>query len=155
MGVLPRKMLPIALISLCCVLLLSCSSVTPTTVQMQSPTPGAPAGAQYHIYGIGKCKELSSDGAKWLSAGYVVDMPDFPLPLFSDPNRKDVTTAHLTFCAYGTSHNGMLEFVATEYYDETPDGDFANLESLCGDEEGVREFGGDRSKSLMIRHSAK
>lgn len=123
-----------------------CASVTPTTVQVQSPPPEAPAGAQYHRYSISKNKELSPNWATWLTAGYIVDMPGFPLPLFSDPNKKDVTTAHLTFCAYGTSKNGMLEFVATEYYDETPDGDFANLESLCGGEEGVREFGGDRSK---------
>ena len=123
-----------------------CASGTPTTVSVQSPVPEAPDGAQYHIYGVNKSKELSPDGAQWMSAGYIVDMPGFPLPLFSDPTKKDVTTAHLTFCTRGTSKNGMNEFVATEYYDETPDGDFANLESLCGSEEGVREFGGDRSK---------
>lgn len=146
MGVHSNKTLLSALSTLCCIFLTGCASVTPTTVQVQSPVPEAPAGAKYHIYGISKSKDLSPNGATWLTAGYVVDMPDFPLPLFSDPNTQDVTTAHLTFCAYGTSKNGMLEFVATEYYDETPDGDFANLESLCGGEEGVREFGGDRSK---------
>ena len=120
MGSLSDKTLLFALSTLCCVFLLGCSSVTPTTVQVQSPVPEAPAGAQYHIYGIGKYKELSPNGAKWLTAGFIVDMPGFPLPLFSDPNKKDVTTAHLTFCSYGTSKNGRFEFVATEYYDETP-----------------------------------
>lgn len=146
MGVLSDKMMLFALSTLCCVFLLGCSGVTPTAVQVQSPVPEAPAGTRYHIYGIGKYEELSPNGAEWLTAGYIVDMPGFPLPLFSDPDKKDVTTAHLTFCSYGTSRNGVSEFVSTEYYDETPDGDFANLESLCGGEEGVRAFGGDRSK---------
>ena len=146
MGVHSNKLLLFASSMLCYVFLLGCASVTPTTVPVPSPMPEAPAGAKYHIYGIGKFKELSPNEATWRSAGYVIDMPDFPLPLFSDPNKKDVTTAHLTFCAYGTSKNGMFEFVATEYYDETPDGDFTNLDSLCGDEEEVRVFGGDRSK---------
>ena len=149
MGMPSNKILLFALSALCCVSILGCSSVAPTTVSVQSPVPVAPEGAKYHIYSIGKYKELelSPNGTKWISAGYIVDMPDFPLPLFSDPNRKDVTTAHLTFCARGTSKSGgMSEFVATEYYDETPDGDFTNLDSLCGGEEGVRELGGGRSK---------
>ena len=146
MGAQWNKLFLFALSGLCCVSLLGCSSVTPPTVNFEAPIPEAPASAQYHIHGISKFKELSPNAATWMSAGYVVDMPGFPLPLFSDPSQRDVTTAHLTFCARGISRNEMYEFVATEYYDETPDGDFANLDSLCGDEEGVRELGGDRSK---------
>ena len=123
-----------------------CATVAPTSGGTQSPVPEAPEGAKYHIYGFGKYKELSPDGATWMTAGYIVDMPGFPLPLFSDPDKRDVTTAHLTFCTKGTTKNGMNEFVATEYYDETPDGDFANLETLCANDEDVREIGGDRSK---------
>ena len=118
--------------------------VTPTTVSVQSPAPEAPDGTQYSAYVIGKYQELAP--GKWMTAGYIVDMPGFPLPLFSDPDNKDVTTAHLTFCTYGTSEDGMEQYVATQYYDETPDGDFANVESLCGGEEGVHEFGGDRAE---------
>lgn len=122
-------------------------AVGPTmTVSSQSAMPEAPEGTKYHIYGIGKFKELSPGGSTWMTAGFIIDMPDFPLPLFSDPEKKDVTTAHLTFCARGTTNNGMNEFVATEYYDETPDGDFADLETLCANDEDVREIGGDRSK---------
>ena len=123
-----------------------CATGPTTTVGSQSAIPEAPEGAKYHMYGIGKWKALSEDGATWMTAGYLIDMPDFPLPLFSDPEKKDVTTAHLTFCAMGTTTNGMNEFVATEYYDETPDGDFANLETFCANDEDVREIGGDRSK---------
>lgn len=118
-----------------------CASVTPTTVSMQSPVPEAPEGAQYLSYVVAKFKDTGS--GKWRTAGYFADMPGFPLPMFNDPGKKDVTTAHFTFCTDGTSEGGMSQFVATHYYDETPDGDFANLDSLCGDEEGVRALGGD------------
>ena len=118
--------------------------VTPTTVSMQSPVPEAPDGTQYFGYVVGQYEDLAP--GKWRTTGYIVEMAGFPLPLFSDPDNKDVTTAHFTFCTYGTSEDGMDQYVATQYYDETPDGDFANPDSLCGGEEGVHEFGGDRSE---------
>ena len=121
-----------------------CASVTPTTVNMQSPVPEAPEGAKYQIYAVAEYKELAP--GEWLTVGYVADMPGFPLPLFSDPDKKDVTTAHLTFCTPGTIESGMSEFAGTQFYDETPDGDFSNPDSLCGGEEGVRDFGGDRTE---------
>ena len=68
-------------------------------------------------------------------------MPGFPLPLFSDPDRKDETTAHLTACMKGTSRDKRVEWTATHYYDETPDGDFDDLDTFCGGEEGVRDLG--------------
>ena len=118
-----------------------CASVAPTTVSSQSPVPDAPEGAQYLSYVVAKYEELGS--GKWRTAGYFVDVPAFPLPMFSDPAKKDVTTAHLTFCTDGDFEDGMSQFVVTHYYDETPDGDFANLDSLCGGEDGVRALGGD------------
>ena len=117
------------------------ASVAQTTVSTQSAVPEAPEGAKYLSYVIAKNKDLGS--GKWLTAGYFVDVPGFPMPMFSDPGKQDVTTAHLTFCTEGTFEDGMAQFVATHYYDETPDGDFANLDSLCGEEEGVRALGGD------------
>ena len=88
---------------------------------------------------------------KFLSVVYVHDMPDFPLPMFNDPVRKDATTAHLTGCstAYkvGVDGDGRPKYRWDDfsfYYDPTPDGDYANPRSFCGDEEGVIALGGDR-----------
>lgn len=131
----------IALIVAAAFAAVGCASVTPTTVSTQSPVPEGPEGAQYLSYVVAKYMELGP--GKWRTAGYFVDMPGFPLPMFSDPGNKDVTTAHLTFCTDGKFEDGMSQFVVTHYYDETPDGDFANLDSLCGGEEGVRALGGD------------
>ena len=92
------------------------------------------------------------------SAGYVVDLPGFPLPLFSDPERQDATTAHLTVCASSSADpdsmsgqwdngNGDFQsrgtFTATFYYDPTPEGDFTNLDTFCGVSEDAIELGGD------------
>ena len=116
--------------------------------------PPAPAGSRYQNTCVGKGYVLEGpDSApdKFLSVVYVHDMPDFPLPMFSDPVRKDATTAHLTGCstAYkvGVDGNGRPKYRWDDfsfYYDLTPDGDYSNPRSFCGDEEGVIDLGGDR-----------
>jgi hypothetical protein len=124
------------------------------TLSKFSPLPSAPAGARYQNTCVGKAYILEgSDEApeKVLSVVYVHDMPDFPLPMFNDPVRKDATTAHLTGCTtqyrVGTDASGKPKYRWDDfsfYYDPTPDGDYANPRSFCGDEEGVIALGGDR-----------
>ena len=117
---------------------------TPTTVAATVATPAPPAGTKYHNYCVGKFDPMPSNPGKWRSGIYVADIPGFPLPLFSDPDKKDVTTAHLTGCTDGSfGDDGAMSFSFTFYYDETPDGDFSDLDTLCGDEDGVRNLGGD------------
>ena len=126
------------------------------TLSRFQPIPPAPPGSRYQNTCVGKAhvlEEGSGDAPeKFLATVYVHDMPDFPLPLFSDPVRRDATTAHLTGCA---THYRVGEIDAngwpkyrwddfTFYYDPTPDGDFANPRSFCGDEPGVLALGGDR-----------
>ncbi len=124
-----------------------------TLSTFRSP-PAAPAGSRYQNTCVsrGYALEGPEDAPdRFLVALYVHDMPDFPLPMFSDPVRQDATTAHLTGCAVhykvGMDANGKPKYRwddFTFYYDPTPDGDFANPESLCGGEEGVIALGGDR-----------
>jgi len=124
------------------------------TLSKFRPLPPAPEGSRYQNTCVGKGYVLEGpDSApdKFLSVVYVHDMPDFPLPMFSDPVRKDATTAHLTGCstAYkvGVDGNGRPKYRWDDfsfYYDLTPDGDYSNPRSFCGDEEGVIDLGGDR-----------
>lgn len=164
---------PLALVAACSFLVVGCQQTTSTAdspgqpasdasadrstwqtlSQFRSPPP-APAGSRYQNTCVSRGYALEGPGDapdKFLVALYVHDLPDFPLPMFSDPVRKDVTTAHLTGCSthykVGTDANGKAKYRWDEftfYYDPTPDGDFANPQSLCGGEEGVIAIGGDR-----------
>ena len=124
------------------------------TLSQFQPIPEAPPGSRYQNTCVGKGHVLAGPGEgpdRFLVTVYVHDMPDFPLPMFSDPLRKDATTAHLTGCGInykvGTDDYGKPKYRWDEfafYYDPTPDGDFSNPQSFCGGEEGVIKLGGDR-----------
>lgn len=141
------------------------AALVPATIGKLA-TPAAPEGTKYHNYCILRIEPVRTVTAGryegyWKdmrSAGYVVDLPGFPLPLFSDPERRDATTAHLTVCASSSvdpdsmsgrwdNGNGDLQhngnFTATFYYDPTPGGDFTNLRTFCGTSEDAIELGGD------------
>ena len=88
------------------------------------------------------------------TAGYVADMPGFPLPLFSDPEKRDATTAHLYVCdpaARTISYTGNWDEGTLEsrfefadvvfYYDPTPEGDFGNLDTFCSPSEDAIKLG--------------
>lgn len=161
---------PLALVVACSFLVAGCQQTTSTsdgsgpsaaedrsnwqTLSQFRPLPPAPAGSRYQNTCVGKGYVLEGpDEApdKFLNVVYVHDMPDFPLPMFSDPVRKDATTAHLTGCntvyKVGMDENGKPKYRWDDfsfYYDPTPDGDYGNPRSFCGDEEGVIALGGDR-----------
>ena len=141
------------------------AAMVPSTIGKMA-TPPPPEGTKYHNYCILRVEPVSKFTSGryegyWKdmrAAGYVVDLPGFPLPLFSDPERRDATTAHLTVCSSSSvvpdsmsgqwdNGNGDLqhrgEFTATFYYDPTPEGDFTDLSSFCGTSEDAIELGGD------------
>ncbi len=119
------------------------ASAAPVTTSMASPTPEAPEGAIWNNRAVGAGKFAESDGkGKWRTAVFFAEVPGFPLPMFSDPDRRDVTTAHLVGCAEGAvSKDGENSWKATFYYDETPNGDFADLDTICADPDGSRVLG--------------
>ena len=141
------------------------AAMVPSTIgNMATPMP--PEGTKYHNYCILRVEPVSTVTAGryegyWKdmrSAGYVVDLPGFPLPLFSDPDRRDATTAHLTVCASSSADPASMsgqwdngngdfqsrgEFTATFFYDPTPEGDFTDLDTFCGTSEDAIELGGD------------
>lgn len=164
---------PLALAVACAVLVAGCQQTTSSSESAGQPAAGAaadrstwqtlsqfrslppaPPGSRYQNTCVGKGIILEGPDSgpdKFLSVVYVHDMPDFPLPMFNDPVRKDATTAHLTGCstAYkvGVDGDGRPKYRWDDfsfYYDPTPDGDYANPRSFCGDEEGVIALGGDR-----------
>jgi hypothetical protein len=119
-------------------------------VDEPSPMPSTLEGWVYRSYEIFKYmshRDLDEEDPRriaepdrWRSVGYVVDMPGFPAPLFSDPDRQDETTAHLTWC--DEAIHGAPAYTTTYYYDPTPDADFGDFDTFCGGEEGVTELGG-------------
>ena len=136
-------------------LALAMSGCAPTTVGTATATPAPPAGTKYHNYSVGKVDLMPSDPAKWRAGVYVADIPGFPfpLPLFSDPEKQDVTTAHLTGCADGSfDEEGAMSLSFTFFYDETPDGDFSDIDTLCGgeEEEDVWSLGGDVTAAPFV-----
>ena len=138
------------------------ATATPVTIAPATPTPAAPPGTKYQNYCVLRSEMLSTyEDGNWKTnrtAGFVADMPGFPLPLFSDPEKRDATTAHLYVCdpsattiSYtGNWNEGRLEsrFEFADvvfYYDPTPEGDFANLDTFCNPSEDAIRLGGDRT----------
>lgn len=120
------------------------AEAAPEPASTTVPAPETPEGTRYGFFAIGKIESLENNRFRY--AGYIVDMPGFPLALFSDPDRKDEAAALLTVCLEGASWDKRatdgIEWTMTYYYDETPDGDFDDLDTFCGGEEGVRGLGG-------------
>ena len=141
------------LVALAALLAPAVSGCAPTTVGTATATPEPPAGTKHHNYCVGKVDLMPSDPTKWRAGVYVADIPGFPfpLPLFSDPDRQDVTTAHLTGCADGSfGEDGAMSLSFTFFYDETPDGDFSDLDTLCGGKEDVWSLGGNVTSAPFV-----
>ena len=138
------------------------ATAAPVTIAPATPTPEAPPGTNYHNYCVLRSEMLSTyEDGNWKTnrtAGYVADMPGFPLPLFSDPEKRDATTAHLYVCdpaARTISYTGNWDQGTLEsrfefadvvfYYDPTPEGDFGNLDTFCSPNKDAVKLGGDRT----------
>ncbi len=171
-----RTLAPICLVLPAVLAVSGCTGMVPATIG-QIATPAPPEGAEYHHYSIlraeplstmtsGPCKGFWKDVR---SAGYVVDKPGFPLPLFADPEKRDAATAHLTVCVSSSidpesmsgqwnqgnrdlRHSGSL--TATYYYDPTPEGDVADLDTFCGTSEDTVELGSDPTAEPWVFREA-
>ena len=131
------------------------AGAAPKATSSVSPVPEAPEGAIWNNRAVGAGAFGESDGkGKWRSAVFFAEVPGFPLPMFSDPDRRDVTTAHLVGCIEGAvSKDGEVSWKTTFYYDETPNGDFADLDTICADPDGSRVLGTETTLEVRKTHA--
>ena len=101
---------PLALVVACSFLVVGCQQTTSSsdspadavadrstwqTLSQFRSLPPAPPGTRYQNTCVGKAYPLAgpSDAPdRILAVVYVHDMPDFPLPMFNDPVRKDAAS---------------------------------------------------------------
>jgi len=129
------------------------ASAPATNVETANPAPPAPPGNRYAGYWVtaDETVERGNGWTKFRSGAFAADFPELPLPLFSDPEKQDVTTARVKSCTNGISNEAGTNWESITYYDPVGGASFDDLDTFCEweDKEGVIVFA--RTKPLEIR----